>query len=464
MAHDTPAPPPPPPTPILIIGAGPVGLFLALLLAQANLPVLLLEASTSPDPAPKAMTHLPSILPDFRAAGVYDALVAAARGLVDQGICFRDAQTGVVLAEMPRPGKGVGEGPLTVPQPTFCNILRQKLQEFPHVTLRAGVAVKSLTQQRNGVEVLAEAFSSSPSSSDTLTFTARYVVAADGAHSAVRTAAGIPFEGATLPRRLVACDVRYDFTGRAGWVGGNFLAGREWAGLVGPILAPEAGAEGEGEDEGDGVGEGIGEGVGNGKGKKTVGLWRVSFSVPEEEWLDTPAALDALVRQRLGKMLPEGGPDPLDACTIERVAPYRAQQLCAATFRKANVLLVGDAAHLTNPYAGLGLNTGLLDASSLATVLSAHLLRGAPPQLLDAWARARRDTFVNAVDPVSRAAFWSLLDPDVATLRERHPVLRAVGGGAGGGVGGRDGAVKGKPAKGPMALRTDVRALEGWVD
>lgn len=96
----------------------------------------------------------------------------------------------------------------------------------------------------------------------------------------------------------------------------------------------------------------------------------------------------------------------------------------------------------------MGLTSGILDAGSLAPVIAAHLLRGAPDSLLDAWAEARRNTYLKIVDPVSRAAFWSMQDADVASIASRHPMMKAAMAG---------------PAAKPPPLATDVTALGGWV-
>ena len=113
----------------------------------------------------------------------------------------------------------------------------------------------------------------------------------------------------------------------------------------------------------------------------------------------------------------------------------------------------------------MGLNSGLLDASALGPVLESHLLRGAPESLLDAWAASRKEAYHKVVDPVSRAAFWAMQDPDVDSIGSRHPMLKAVKAGAGGpgpkaGPGGPGGP---GPKGGPPPLATDWTKLEGWV-
>lgn len=103
---------------------------------------------------------------------------------------------------------------------------------------------------------------------------------------------------------------------------------------------------------------------------------------------------------------------------------------------------------VTNPYAGLGFSTGILDVSSRADALEAVLQRDAPETLLDSWAKARRDMFLKVVDPMSRAVFATVQDPDPDSLAERDPMLNAV--------------KKGILVH-PPNLTTNVRELEGFA-
>ena len=68
-------------------------------------------------------------------------------------------------------------------------------------------------------------------------------------------------------------------------------------------------------------------------------------------------------------------------------------------YRVGRVVLAGDAAHVTNPTGGLGLTSGLFDSYALYPALTAVILEGADDQVLDRYAAARRDTFINRVSP-----------------------------------------------------------------
>jgi 2-polyprenyl-6-methoxyphenol hydroxylase-like FAD-dependent oxidoreductase len=179
----------------------------------------------------------------------------------------------------------------------------------------------------------------------------------------------------------------------------------------------------------------------------------VSYGVPlglsEEE-------VQEQVYEKLAMMLPNKGLDEQGgkAYEVVRVAPYKAQQLLATTLHSNHVCLVGDAAHLTNPYAGLGLASGIADAASLAQVL-AHILTGQAKDeqvLLGAWSAARRQKFFDVVDKPSRMAY-KRVKSDVSTeekveeLMSRDPMVGAL--------------KKGMPVM-PPSLETRGEELEGW--
>ncbi len=99
---------------------------------------------------------------------------------------------------------------------------------------------------------------------------------------------------------------------------------------------------------------------------------------PEE--VERPETVRALLR--------EYGPDG-DA-PIDRICVYTFHARIADRWRRDRVFLVGDAAHLTPPFAGQGMNAGLRDATNLAWKLAAVLTGRLGPGLLDSYERERK--------------------------------------------------------------------------
>jgi 3-(3-hydroxy-phenyl)propionate hydroxylase len=113
--------------------------------------------------------------------------------------------------------------------------------------------------------------------------------------------------------------------------------------------------------------------------------------------------------------------------TIERKAVYRFHGLVANAWRQGRVLLAGDAAHQTPPFAGQGMCSGLRDAANLAWKLAAILRLGASEALLETYQTEREPhtralieraigmgRVVCTADPVQAAA------RDAALLAERR--------------------------------------------
>jgi flavin-dependent dehydrogenase len=113
-------------------------------------------------------------------------------------------------------------------------------------------------------------------------------------------------------------------------------------------------------------------------------------------------------------MLP-GNPKPGDY-KLTNISPYKIHQRCAEKFRVGRFLLVADAAHLCNPFGGLGLTGGMVDAGNLADCLIGLAEGIANDDILDKYDEIRRAMWHKIINPVSSDNILRMhsQDPDKA--------------------------------------------------
>jgi 2-polyprenyl-6-methoxyphenol hydroxylase-like FAD-dependent oxidoreductase len=197
----------------------------------------------------------------------------------------------------------------------------------------------------------------------------------------------IKFDGFTYDEQLVSTNVYFDFESY-GWRDGNFMVDPEHWALIGRINNEK--------------------------------LWRVSYG--EKAGLSREQ-LKERMPWKFSEMFPGASPPDYK---LDQMSPYRLNQRCASTFRKGRVVLAGDAAHLCNPFGGLGLTGGILDAGAVSDALIGIFEGKADDGILDKYAEIRRQIFVDTVNPTSQANKMRLHDHDPATVGDRDPFLHAL--------------------------------------
>ena len=123
-------------------------------------------------------------------------------------------------------------------------------------------------------------------------------------------------------------------------------------------------------------------------------------------------------------MLP-GHPKPGEY-KLTNISPYKIHQRCAEKFRVGRFLLVADAAHLCNPFGGLGLTGGMVDAGNLADCLIGIAEGIADEDILDKYDEIRRAMWHNIINPVSSDNILRMHTKDPDHALEQDEFLKVL--------------------------------------
>jgi 2-polyprenyl-6-methoxyphenol hydroxylase-like FAD-dependent oxidoreductase len=348
-------------TDVLIVGAGPTGLTLAASLQARGVRACVIDRQAEGANTSRAAVVHARTLEVLEPLGVTERLVA--RGLQAQRFTIRDRDRVLVpigFGDLPTPYPYT----LMVSQAVTESVLLQRLQELGGQVLRPR-SLAALAQDVEGATATLD---------DGSHLRARFVVGADGMHSAVRESAGIAFQGGSYGESFVLADVRLSGGAPADEVILYFSP----AGMV--VLAP-----------------------------LPDGVHRVVATVDQAPERPDAAYVQALLDAR--------GPQRERAVVREVLwgSRFRVHHRVAESYRAGRILLAGDAAHVHSPAGGQGMNAGILDAVSLAAALERALAGDAAA--LDAYGAVRRPIAHQIVALADRLTRLATVRPGLRALR-----------------------------------------------
>jgi 3-(3-hydroxy-phenyl)propionate hydroxylase len=349
---------------VIISGAGPTGLVLANLLGQFGVSTLVVERNTTTVQEPRAVSIDDESLRTVQATGLLDQVIQqvvpgyGSRYLTPAGKCF--------LTVMPS-GRPYGHPRRNAfRQPVFEQQMRQGLERYETVIPLFGWTVTDFSQDDHEVEVTIAR------NGEVRRVWAEFLVGADGASSFVRKRLDIALEGETLPERWLIVDLANSPAERNTVVFCDIA--RPCIALPGPDSTR-----------------------------------RFEFKLFEGENEES-----LLMAESVDKLLQSRGAAP--GSRIIRKTIYTFHARLAARWSEGRIFLAGDAAHLTPPFAGQGMNSGVRDAFNLAWKLASVVKRELPQTILSSYELERREHVEAMIDlalrmgrimgPPSAAAGW----------------------------------------------------------
>jgi 2-polyprenyl-6-methoxyphenol hydroxylase-like FAD-dependent oxidoreductase len=340
---------------VLVVGAGPTGLTLAIALGQKGVRCTLIEQKEAPQFLPKMERCNARSLEIYRRMGLAEKIRAAglpARCSMDVFIVLSLVEPPLLRNHYPSVAEAKAEiaactdGSLPlepyqlISQYTLEPLLKLVAEQLPSVTVRYGCALETFAQDADGVTATVRNADDSAG-----TIRADYMAACDGGASNVRRQLGIKLQGEAnlleLRQALYYCEDLYD-------------------------RIP--------------IGQGRHYHVADGQSTFLIvqdSTKHFSLHAVVEKDEDMAAQFEKTVAMPMKyEML--------------YVGAWRQNLLLAERFQDGRVFLAGDAAHLVIPTGGLGMNTGVGEATDLAWKLAATLQGWGGPNLLKSYEAERR--------------------------------------------------------------------------
>ncbi|HUC48843.1 MAG TPA: FAD-dependent monooxygenase [Xanthobacteraceae bacterium] len=350
-------------TDVLIVGGGPTGLTLAIDLGKRGVRCTLIEQKEKPAFLPKMERINARSMEIYRRLGLSQQIRAAGlRPDVPMDVYIMLALNEPPLLRLHYPSveeaqKSVratndGSVPLEpyqlISQYTLEPLLKSVAETIPAIDVRFGCEFLSLTQDER--HVIAQVKTLDGKSKQ---IRAQYLVGCDGGASLVRKQLGIELSGEgnllSLRQALFKCDELFDRL---------------------PLS------------------NGHGQGPGHGR-HYHVADDKATFLIMQDStkhWtLHSVVDSDDEMKAQFERTI--GVPVKYDMLSC---APWRQNLLLADSYGKGRVLIAGDAAHLVIPTGGLGMNSGVGDATDLAWKLAATLAGWGGPGLLKSYEIERR--------------------------------------------------------------------------
>lgn len=376
---------------VAIVGAGPVGMTAALALAKHGVPSVLLEAKSTFNDGSRAICLARQSFHILESVGAVAPFLRKSLPYLSGRSFFRGQQ--VLEFRMP-------DGPDQKYRPMY-NLEQQYTEAYlyeavarePLIEVRWQSRVTAVRQDESKVAVTVE----DPMGRYELP--AQWLLAADGARSAIRTMRGLRLKGQNYEGRYVIADIRMERQAQGPGRGVERLALFDPASRRGgTVLVHE----------------------------QPDHIWRIDYQLRDGE-SEAQALQESSIREGVAGVLSDlGWTEPWE---LEWWSIYSANTLALDDYRDGRIFYIGDSAHIVPIFGVRGLNNGLADAQNIAWKLACVSNDQAGADILESYTPERRgatmDVFANAsksarfMTPHSRG--WALMRDAALSLALRHP-------------------------------------------
>jgi 3-(3-hydroxy-phenyl)propionate hydroxylase len=329
---------------VTIIGAGPSGLALAWWLVEQGVSVTVLEREIAIPRDMRASTFHPATLDLLTDSGLATELIERGTVVPQWQYLIHESGERVVFDMAHLSEMTAHPFRLQCEQFQLTELLAEKLANQPLCELRLGATLQSVIPGESQVTVQYQ------SAGEDSVNVCDWLIAADGASSQVRKSLGLDFDGQIFPKTSITLVLEHPFEDDIpNLLGVNYvwLPDRHYSLM------------------------------------RLRNTWRLTYS-PEQDQDIESALSDAVAQTHIARVSPRAS----GAAILTRNY-YTLHQRCLARFCHGRTLFIGDAAHLNSPAGGMGMNSGIHDARSLADHL-VPVINGDDPSLLERYDRRRR--------------------------------------------------------------------------
>ncbi|MEM5382360.1 FAD-dependent monooxygenase [Paraburkholderia phymatum] len=378
--------------PVLIVGAGPTGLAAAMSLARARVPVRLIDKAPQPDPHSRAIgiqARTLELLEQHRLVEPFLDLGHRARAanLYSNGQRLARLDFDPLQTRYPYL--------LFLDQSITERLLTEHLATFG-VHVERGVELTMFAQGSAGINATLRR-----ADGHIETLHPSYMIAADGAHSAIRHRLGMSFAGKTFEQTFLLADAEAD----TDWSDDEFHIFASGAGLAG--LFPM------------------------GKGRHR--LIADHPAMPSNASASgNPAPLSSIPAPTLDEcrqIAKSRIHHPIALTALSWSSYFHLNSRMVEQLRSQRVFLAGDSAHVHSPAGAQGMNTGIQEAFNLGWKLARVLKGDAPDRLLDTYHLERHPIERDVLRHTTFVTHMAEADHGpMKLLRDRvMPVLAALG-------------------------------------